>query len=291
MDIMEVFKRIDQQGGSLPKFLSDSHADMPPASGFEIISEHLLELINEVASLKEKLLQMNPCDSSRTSNHLTDVKEYIKDIKLLLMDKSEPKTKNQVGNRDPRPSYSQVTNNSSSSAVNSTNNRLLRNAQPSSGRSSSLVLVQPNIPSNAPVSSDSQVNPGIQRSPDSEDSNSNEWYVVGLRRKRNIVKGSRTGESSIKGVQATRELYIGRCDPSVDVEDLRKYIKDTADVTILNCNVLSQPGLHVKSFKVTLKESDVDALMDSGIWPENVYIRKYFNRTRRGNLHSPQDDN
>ena len=92
-------------------------------------------------------------------------------------------------------------------------------------------------------------------------------------------------------MQATRELYIGRCDPSVEIEDLRKYIKDTADVTILNCNVLSQPGLHVESFKVTLKKSDADALMDSSIWPENVYIRKYFNRTRRGNPHPPQDDN
>ena len=105
MDIMEIFKRIDQQGGSLPKFLSDSHADMPPASGFEIISEHLLDLISEVAFLKEKLLEMNPGDSSRTSDHLTDVKEDIKDIKLLLINKSEPKTKNQVCNKDPRPSY------------------------------------------------------------------------------------------------------------------------------------------------------------------------------------------
>ena len=55
-DMMEILKRVDEQGISLPKFLSDSHADMPPASGFEVISDHLLELISEMSTLKEKNL-------------------------------------------------------------------------------------------------------------------------------------------------------------------------------------------------------------------------------------------
>ena len=54
-DMMETLKKIDSVEISVPDFLSDSHANMPPSSGFEILSEHLLDIITEVSSIKEKI--------------------------------------------------------------------------------------------------------------------------------------------------------------------------------------------------------------------------------------------
>ena len=54
-DMMEILKRVDEQSISLLNILSDSHADMLPASGFKVISEHILEIISVMSTVKGKI--------------------------------------------------------------------------------------------------------------------------------------------------------------------------------------------------------------------------------------------
>ena len=58
VDMLETLKNKDDDGTNMPKFLCDGYAKMPPVSGFETISEHMLALITEVSSLREEIKSM-----------------------------------------------------------------------------------------------------------------------------------------------------------------------------------------------------------------------------------------
>ena len=97
------------------------------------------------------------------------------------------------------------------------------------------------------------------------------------RRRKNAVMGTRKTDSTLKGVASTRDLYVGRCQPSVSKEVLAQYIKETANVTPQACAVISKPDIPVKSFRVTVSVSELEKLLDPSIWPEDVSVRKYTN--------------
>jgi hypothetical protein len=54
IDIIDLFHKLDEAKVCRPKFLSDSYAGMPPVSGFEVIADHIGDLMTEIASLKMK---------------------------------------------------------------------------------------------------------------------------------------------------------------------------------------------------------------------------------------------
>ena len=53
-DIIDLLKKCDDQGVSLPKFVCNSYNGLPPSSGFEVIGHHILSLIEEISSLKHE---------------------------------------------------------------------------------------------------------------------------------------------------------------------------------------------------------------------------------------------
>ena len=47
-DILHQFRQIDEKETSVPRFVADNYSSMPPGSGYEIISEHIVTLIQEI---------------------------------------------------------------------------------------------------------------------------------------------------------------------------------------------------------------------------------------------------
>lgn len=92
-------------------------------------------------------------------------------------------------------------------------------------------------------------------------------------------KPSRTGD--LKGVQQTRDLFVGRCEVSASVEDINRYVQNEFNITLSKCECLSTRSLNTRSFKITVCPSDIESMLDSGRWPENVIVRKFFNRNGR----------
>ena len=86
-DMIALLRRIDEDI-SIPSFVCDNFRSMPPASGFEAIADHIVNLMCEISTLRSEV------NSLRTSHHpvtletLSDLKEDIYDIKNILMQKS-----------------------------------------------------------------------------------------------------------------------------------------------------------------------------------------------------------
>ena len=72
------------------------------------------------------------------------------------------------------------------------------------------------------------------------------------------------------------DVYVGRFDSSVTCDDMKSYINDEISVNMISCICLSSADAQVKSFEVTVYAEDRDMLLDENLWPENVFVRKYF---------------
>ena len=53
---------------------------------------------------------------------------------------------------------------------------------------------------------------------------------------------------------------------------------------MISCICLSSAQAHLKSFKVAAYAEDRDMLLDENLWPENVFVRKYFSSKNNGRI-------
>ena len=55
MDIINLLRKLDENRANVPKFVADNFCTMPPASGFETIAEHIINLTMEISTLKNEI--------------------------------------------------------------------------------------------------------------------------------------------------------------------------------------------------------------------------------------------
>ena len=88
-DIISLLRKLDENCVSLPSFLAADFLSMPPASGFEVVAGHIVDLMAEMARLREEIECLRKNDGSTSSSDgFTDIKEDIYDIKNILIQKS-----------------------------------------------------------------------------------------------------------------------------------------------------------------------------------------------------------
>ena len=54
-DILDLFKKCDDNNRKIPKFVADTYNGMPPSSGFDIVAQAIQSLIQETADLKKEI--------------------------------------------------------------------------------------------------------------------------------------------------------------------------------------------------------------------------------------------
>ena len=124
----------------------------------------------------------------------------------------------------------------------------------------------------------------VPKSDDNSDQNTNNqnqnpWNTVIHRKKRkSALKGSKQVSGSFKGVQDSKDLYVGRCNPEVKENDIIKYIQDELKCNVIACSVISKTAAPVKAFKVSLKSNELEKLLDAALWPEYIRVRKYLSK-------------
>ena len=91
-----------------------------------------------------------------------------------------------------------------------------------------------------------------------------------------MIRGQKKSFGTFRGVKGTLDVYIGRCDMSVDANILKKYIQDEIGLNIVNCECLSNDHAHSRSFKVSVTADKRDTLLDANLWSEDIVVRKYF---------------
>ena len=86
-DIIAEFIRIDENRLQIPNFVADDYRSIPPASGFEVISEHIVALMIEVNKLKDEVNSLKNTPGNNVES-VIDIKEDLHDIKNMMVRKS-----------------------------------------------------------------------------------------------------------------------------------------------------------------------------------------------------------
>ena len=75
-----------------------------------------------------------------------------------------------------------------------------------------------------------------------------------------------------------RDLFTGRCDPSVTAEDLNQHNFGKFSVKIKNCICISHERVNVRFFQVTLTATEIGLVVDAARRAEYLIVRKYLTR-------------
>ena len=292
MDIINLLRKLDENSANVPKFLADNFCSMPPASGFETIAEHIINLTMEISTLKNEIQNLKDQPSG---NSLTDMKEDIYDIKNILLQKTtsckfQPNVAPHIDTTDRRlfadVVASPVNTRSSDNVVGrlptiiKRNNTLgvqveERDKHQIATANDKKKLASPEEPMNqwnkVQHSSEQSPNGGNQIIELRE----NGWQLHQTKRKRaEVIKGTKKVVGSLKGVNNC-DLYIGKCDDSVTPAIISSYIKDENNIDVISCECLNEYN-GVKSFKVTLSFENRNKLLMSSAWPENIVVRNFY---------------
>ena len=54
-DAMELVKKCEEEGINIPSFVCDSYNGLPASSGFELIANHVVNLMGEISSLRKEV--------------------------------------------------------------------------------------------------------------------------------------------------------------------------------------------------------------------------------------------
>ena len=90
------------------------------------------------------------------------------------------------------------------------------------------------------------------------------------------IMGKRTEGHTFRAVKRTVDVFLGRVDPSVTVDDIKQYIGENFDINILNVDQLAIKSDRFVAFKITVNLNDRDALFNCDMWPEDVIIDKFY---------------
>ena len=302
-DIIAEFRKIDRNGLELPTFVADSFSSMPPASGFEVLSEHLVSLLSEIGSLKQQVTSLTEHVEAIKDTNVTDIKEDLYDIKTVLFKKNSVSTAaiplySDIATHHPvsRGGRMRSTSNGVADGPSSNNegkssdsqdcaiNRSNRNIHPDTNENlrlnNSLFSNAVAKGKDAPTTLEDTV--GLTET----ERSSGQWKTIDRRRKKKeVITGQKKMDSkncTIKGIGKTLDVYIGRCDASVTSELITEYIESELKVGVVGCLCVSADQSSIKSFKVTVQASDRDKLLEASLWPENVCVRKYFKPKNHG---------
>ena len=297
-DILSLLRVLDEENVKLPRFLCDGYSNMPPASGFETIAEHIVNLMLQIDTLRSEVQTFKSANRVNDNNSLLEVKEELRDIKILLRGReniqnlpsaplgggsSKPNKANlsaSVVKKDTKGISSQVKSShtrkfvvSNDSKEDDCQNKIepaVEDQDISAIRVSPFLLCEPGT-------SGRQVN------------RSDNWQLVQRKRKSGTIKGSKITIGGLTGVKDLKDLYIGRCSNTSDIDTVTDYIREEFGISVVSCVCISNSESSVKSFKVSVQSDECEKLLDGSLWPENIRVRKFFNKsfkhgtTSRGN--------
>ena len=291
-DILELFKKLDDDSQPIPQFLCNGYAKMPPSSGFEVITEHLVGLVTEVNNLKEDLKNTENARKKEFSNMKSELKGMFKQGSSVSVNSQTSTTNNKstepmsnrnnsLSNSSGRKSFSATTIDRTQATNKKVNNGASgSNSGPHSSSSHNL-HTSSNLNPRAPgfvsaIAPEATAN----KTPSEEVVDAGEYTVaMNKSKRRKLIRGEKMPNGAFKGVSDTRDLYIGRCDPNVQEKDLVEYVKNNIEIDIINSEVISKTDSNVKSFRISVLPDDAEKLLNAAIWPENVRVRRYFRGT------------
>ena len=95
------------------------------------------------------------------------------------------------------------------------------------------------------------------------------------------VTGTGKTVQQFRAVKRTADVYVGRVDCDVALQDIEQYVKEHIEINIVNIIELDIKTDRYKAFKITLAFNDREKLFSADLWPEDIVVDKFYNRSRK----------
>ena len=286
-DIYACFEKVENNNIEMPKFVAEGFSAFPPV-GFENLAPILCALRDEVSALRVEVSQVREANinDQRALNSANIVAQDVTEIKAIVhralstvtaqtssgeasVAQMENVHSNPARNIDTAPRNSQIhpvsnepTNASQSDGFTQVNNRPYANALRRNGLS---------------------VNPARRQSLAQTNATEGRQAMQQMNgnRRRTVIRGTRTADLSIaSNEERIFDVFVGGCGHN-STEDRIKTFCSESDVTPKKCEALRSASEWSKSYKLSVKLSDREKILDASFWPEGVFVRKFYRPRRR----------
>lgn len=110
--------------------------------------------------------------------------------------------------------------------------------------------------------------------------NNSDWTTVKRRRendsrKYNGIIGKDITNGNLKAVERKVQIYISRVHTDTTLNDLKEFLKEKFPEAECEQSRSKYPE-HYSSFKITINENHYNLIMDPDLWPQGIYINKFF---------------
>ena len=323
-DIKDILDLIDRKPTNieLPTFVAQGHTSMPPAN-FEIIAPVMMTLRDEVSHLRFELSELRKATEKdqKSFEAVSTVKQDVADIKKLLhslrttnftptpsfaqtlrhniTQRPAPPQQTPTPPTTSRPSHSirdrpsQAQNASSydnTSAVSRTAAGHTVNTQHVGAPNTA----QGSAPrQNMNALDDFADDPSDDTSRDTAEQDEDGWNVVrnnARRRRRStqILGNINTADGEFSGVERNLDVFVGGSNPNTSEDVIVNHIVSKG-VQVVKCEKIVGKVDWYVPFKVTVKASDRDKLLNPDIWPCNIFVRKFRRPRHRSGTFGPTD--
>ena len=306
-DIIQLLVKIEENKINIPKFLCNSFDGMPPSSEFELISNKLISLTEEIFELREELKVMRESnikqniimdDIKQVKDDVSDIFHSVRDLKLKFFESEIKRTSvsftDKIMHMPTMPTAPPLSqdcafftpdvlkeNNVLSDCSTPTLLKENNNKRKLSCNEPYSPTVKSNKNSNIKNSSSSNLNVNINTEPSSI--NDDGWKLVQNKKYKHKHKENdriigRRESPGKKLTSAIRlyDMFIGNCSLETSENDIIDYIREEAKVTVFKCSQLSTRRNDYKCFKVSLNLMERDKLLDGNIWPKGIFCRKFY---------------
>ena len=296
-DILDLIVKMEGKNFTMPKFVAENYLSLPPTSGFLPLARMMSSFRDEIAALRTELSQLKETRENdlKSLEDISDVKQDVSDIKIMLRQKSQISTQNV---NDLESNHTDADNNADDNPIS--HNRptyaqaFLSRPAPFSGE-------QPTR--RRDFSTANHNRDGMQRT---QNNNYNKRYPLlahannrphaqahyqsrqaqhrqpqyrqqqQVKSPTNIVGSNETTDDELSSAPKILDVYVGGCNTSTTIEGLKNYCKRKFSFDHIECEQLKSRFDDRKSFKVSVRDFNRDTLLNSESWPTGIIVRKFF---------------
>ena len=82
----------------------------------------------------------------------------------------------------------------------------------------------------------------------------------------------------MRAVRRTVDVFLGRVDKEVTIDNVKDYIKDTFDVMVQSVESVEIQSKQFNAFKITVHTEGRETLFNDVLWPEGMIVNKFYKR-------------